>query len=109
YPSNSSCSSPFDAAALSPSGPGLPSRPVKAPPASVTITACAAISSGERSGSAQISTTRSEEHTSELQLREKIVCRLLLEKKKSRSSFGIGLHLGPFKPVLLARRRSRWP
>src|SRR5690606_41550589 len=28
--------------------------------------------------------TRSEEHTSELQSREKIVCRLLLEKKKTR-------------------------
>src|SRR6266700_4212646 len=27
--------------------------------------------------------TRSEEHTSELQSREKLVCRLLLEKKKS--------------------------
>src|SRR5436309_6066433 len=29
--------------------------------------------------------TRSEEHTSELQSRENLVCRLLLEKKKSRS------------------------
>src|SRR5690606_42158595 len=29
-------------------------------------------------------TTRSEEHTSELQSREKLVCRLLLEKKKKR-------------------------
>src|SRR5690606_39712475 len=29
-----------------------------------------------------IPTTRSEEHTSELQSREKLVCRLLLEKKK---------------------------
>src|SRR5436309_5192833 len=28
--------------------------------------------------------TRSEEHTSELQSRENLVCRLLLEKKKSR-------------------------
>src|SRR5690606_41875317 len=28
---------------------------------------------------------RSEEHTSELQSREKLVCRLLLEKKKNRS------------------------
>src|SRR3712207_7660285 len=30
--------------------------------------------------------TRSEEHTSELQSRQYLVCRLLLEKKKSRSS-----------------------
>src|SRR5690606_41332897 len=31
--------------------------------------------------------TRSEEHTSELQSREKLVCRLLLEKKKSRYKY----------------------
>src|SRR5436309_15651689 len=31
--------------------------------------------------------TRSEEHTSELQSRENLVCRLLLEKKKKRSKF----------------------
>src|SRR5436309_6170234 len=30
----------------------------------------------------QVSSTRSEEHTSELQSRENLVCRLLLEKKK---------------------------
>src|SRR5215475_15757600 len=30
---------------------------------------------------------RSEEHTSELQSREKLVCRLLLEKKKKKTSF----------------------
>src|SRR5436309_7599670 len=30
--------------------------------------------------------TRSEEHTSELQSRENLVCRLLLEKKKDRDS-----------------------
>src|SRR5690606_41371861 len=34
-----------------------------------------------RSGS-QVSPVRSEEHTSELQSRENLVCRLLLEKKK---------------------------
>src|SRR5690606_41993209 len=32
------------------------------------------------------SCTRSEEHTSELQSRENLVCRLLLEKKKNRQS-----------------------
>src|SRR3712207_8723765 len=31
---------------------------------------------------------RSEEHTSELQSRQYLVCRLLLEKKKSRALFG---------------------
>src|SRR6202044_4266157 len=32
--------------------------------------------------------SRSEEHTSELQSRENLVCRLLLEKKKTRDSSG---------------------
>src|SRR6266511_4638058 len=35
-------------------------------------------------GIAQRGTRRSEEHTSELQSRENLVCRLLLEKKKKR-------------------------
>src|SRR5690606_41680637 len=35
------------------------------------------------SGSANDACSRSEEHTSELQSRENLVCRLLLEKKKS--------------------------
>src|SRR3712207_8452623 len=38
---------------------------------------------GSRSTRAR-STTRSEEHTSELQSRQYLVCRLLLEKKKKR-------------------------
>src|SRR2546429_3995283 len=36
----------------------------------------------KRQGSTGISSTRSEEHTSELQSRLHLVCRLLLEKKK---------------------------
>src|SRR2546422_6243311 len=36
---------------------------------------------------------RSEEHTSELQSRLHLVCRLLLEKKKKSSSFGFDLYL----------------
>src|SRR3712207_8998766 len=35
------------------------------------------------------SSARSEEHTSELQSRQYLVCRLLLEKKKTRTRFGI--------------------
>src|SRR3712207_7638284 len=35
---------------------------------------------------AMISATRSEEHTSELQSRQYLVCRLLLEKKKNRTA-----------------------
>src|SRR3712207_7543835 len=38
-------------------------------------------------------TTRSEEHTSELQSRQYLVCRLLLEKKKSHPY--IGSHMYP--------------
>src|SRR5205809_4221641 len=41
--------------------------------------------------------SRSEEHTSELQSRLHLVCRLLPEKKKSRRVYGIG------------RVRGRWP
>src|SRR5690606_40670108 len=37
---------------------------------------------GPRKSMDNISNTRSEEHTSELQSRENLVCRLLLEKKK---------------------------
>src|SRR3712207_8386605 len=41
---------------------------------------------------------RSEEHTSELQSRQYLVCRLLLEKKTYISRFHIGTH--PTKPQL---------
>src|SRR3712207_8392049 len=39
---------------------------------------------------------RSEEHTSELQSRQYLVCRLLLEKKKTQ----VLLHLSPYTAVL---------
>src|SRR3712207_7722918 len=39
---------------------------------------------------------RSEEHTSELQSRQYLVCRLLLEKKKKKQSYGT--HNKPHKP-----------
>src|SRR5690606_40269252 len=38
---------------------------------------------------------RSEEHTSELQSRENLVCRLLLEKKKKKTSISCCAHDGP--------------
>src|SRR5690349_22489379 len=41
---------------------------------------------GSRSGSSR---TRSEEHTSELQSRRDLVCRLLLEKKKKNQHVGL--------------------
>src|SRR3989442_7630138 len=43
--------------------------------------------------------TRSEEHTSELQSRPHLVCRLLLEKKKKKDHCEYGIH---FTSVLLA-------
>src|SRR5690606_40019418 len=41
--------------------------------------------SAQLSGAPAGTTTRSEEHTSELQSRENLVCRRLLEKKKSKT------------------------
>src|SRR2546429_6837488 len=41
----------------------------------------------ESSGAASTQRTRSEEHTSELQSRLHLVCRLLLEKKKKRNKY----------------------
>src|SRR5438874_2677959 len=46
------------------------------------ITACGRTPSSPRMHTARRSRTRSEEHTSELQSRRDLVCRLLLEKKK---------------------------
>src|SRR3712207_7802932 len=45
------------------------------------------------SGLPQVSGTRSEEHTFELQSRQYLVCRLLLEKKKKARSPGVKLGL----------------
>src|SRR3989442_4592460 len=41
---------------------------------------------------ADLEEVRSEEHTSELQSRPHLVCRLLLEKKKNRGPVGVRLH-----------------
>src|SRR3712207_7794437 len=43
-----------------------------------------ALAAGHRLGGAGAGDRRSEEHTSELQSRQYLVCRLLLEKKKTR-------------------------
>src|SRR3712207_8119930 len=42
----------------------------------------------QREGVTVLNQTRSEEHTSELQSRQYLVCRLLLEKKKKQSDRG---------------------
>src|SRR5690606_39974536 len=52
------------------------------PPRDVQATDCARRSSRKGTKPCSASQSRSEEHTSELQSRENIVCRLLLEKKK---------------------------
>src|SRR3712207_6854480 len=53
---------------------------------------------GQRLGSLQ-SLSRSEEHTSELQSRQYLVCRLLLEKKKKTSlPLHLLIHLNPPTP-----------
>src|SRR5690606_40360062 len=44
------------------------------------------VGAGERAEPAALEVLRSEEHTSELQSRENLVCRLLLEKKKKHDS-----------------------
>src|SRR3712207_7146677 len=44
----------------------------------------AALHAAEHVGRAQVTLARSEEHTSELQSRQYLVCRLLLEKKKKK-------------------------
>src|SRR3712207_7833519 len=85
------CSSDLRAGLTAPpvTGPAM-----NTPTASAKPTAMGAIAAGALSSVAtaittntkmkvmKISTTRSEEHTSELQSRQYLVCRLLLEKKK---------------------------
>src|SRR2546422_5357351 len=58
---------------------------------------CATADRSCRSASA----LRSEEHTSELQSRLHLVCRLLLEKKKKPD----GTRLGPTTPTIVCHRR----
>src|SRR2546430_3824909 len=51
---------------------------------------------------------RSEEHTSELQSQSNLVCRLLLEKKKKKTTLSINCQM-PFKLPSLYMTRSRSP
>src|SRR5690606_41749624 len=67
-------------------------RPLKLLPYMFAVTLVAAACSGDDGGAAGdddndvIEDGRSEEHTSELQSRENLVCRLLLEKKKKKNT-----------------------
>src|SRR6267378_45213 len=57
--------------------------------------------------STQRAASRSEEHTSELQSRRALVCRLLLEKKKASGSQRLSDHLRDRVHIRDARRRVR--
>src|SRR3712207_7116597 len=62
------------------------SAPAAKPSPSLTFARSTVPGSGERTSAAEPSAAlRSEEHTSELQSRQYLVCRLLLEKKKKLS------------------------
>src|SRR3989442_4398279 len=83
------CSSRRRIAAASPRGsPGATTRPQPSRISGIIETAVEtigrprAIASKSFAGTCPIVSTRSEEHTSELQSRPHLVCRLLLEKKK---------------------------
>src|SRR5215813_15242249 len=65
---------PYTTLFRSRAGRHTPSRPRSCPPLS------------GRSGAGVATPTRSEEHTSELQSRPHLVCRLLLEKKKKNNT-----------------------
>src|SRR5690554_7378843 len=56
-------------------------------------TACRAVGAGNhlRDQRGRMLPSRSEEHTSELQSRPHLVCRLLLEKKKKKNTYKINL------------------
>src|SRR5690606_31778145 len=91
-PASMSTSSTVDTSALaavsarvSPTDPVVPSdpvRPASTTPAADCLSAAAMSTTACARSTAESLARRSEEHTSELQSRENLVCRLLLEKKK---------------------------
>src|SRR3712207_7483927 len=77
-------------AAGEPQPPGAPDpRPLRAPgrPRRVPPRLARADGPRHRAGDPRALLDRSEEHTSELQLRQYLVCRLLLEKKKKKHTY----------------------
>src|SRR5260221_7925658 len=68
-----------------PSGPPACGQPATVTGAPVSGTALSPTLTSAASFSAVTLTTRSEEHTSELQSHSDLVCRLLLEKKKKKN------------------------
>src|SRR5690349_24229429 len=67
-------------------GPGANAVSVRINPPTLTVTTGAAFTF-----TAQALDARSEEHTSELQSRRDLVCRLLLEKKKKKKQYTINI------------------
>src|SRR5690349_22123673 len=63
-------------------------------------TPCLSTTTGSRGGRSPEGTGRSEEHTSELQSRRDLVCRLLLEKKKHITSKPINMWNTIFPQVI---------
>src|SRR5258708_24036605 len=67
------------------SGPATPSGTCAAPIGFSTFPRIGSLASEQRPTWVSRAPVRSEEHTSELQSPDQLVCRLLLEKKKQRS------------------------
>src|SRR3712207_8949179 len=65
---------------------GAPYRPPRTPPHPVSASPARGQESPQRGQLTRRSRSRSEEHTSELQSRQYLVCRLLLEKKKKKKA-----------------------
>src|SRR5258708_21891903 len=72
-----------------------PRRMVSASMPNATPTAAAAAALWPLCVPMSFSSTRSEEHTSELQSPDHLVCRLLLEKKKKHLKLALGRYLRP--------------
>src|SRR5204863_2942331 len=63
-----------------------------------------------RSSRSRLAAARSEEHTSELQSRRELVCRLLLEKKKNRqlSNSHATATIGPLDQTYVSVIETKW-
>src|SRR3712207_8085648 len=72
--------------------PGVPIPTAASPPARSTGGTTSAIRVLLRGAAQSTGTPRSEEHTSELQSRQYLVCRLLLEKKKNKIYYSYNLY-----------------
>src|SRR2546427_9350913 len=79
-------------------------RPRTARGLSICPSACVAATRTWASRSCSSGSSRSEEHTSELQSQSNLVCRLLLEKKKKQQHISLALHV---RDILACKRALR--